>query len=104
MTSLVHLGDFHAAPGPRNEARYRALDQLIASALALPSLGAWLWPGDLSHQRQSIADELALIERLKRMANAAPVVIVYGNHDQDGDLDKFASIGAPNPIYVVSRP
>jgi hypothetical protein len=104
VTSLVQIGDFHAAPGPRNEARYRALDQLIAEALQLPNLGAWLWPGDLSHQRQAIADELALITRAKRMADRAPLVIVRGNHDVDGDLDKLAFIGATYPIYVVNTP
>ena len=103
-TSLVHIGDFHAAAGPRNEDRYRALDQLIAQALQLPALGAWLWPGDLSHQRQAIADENALIERLRRMSAVAPVVLVYGNHDLPGDLDKFAAVGSGNPIYVVDRP
>lgn len=103
-TSLVHIGDFHAGPGPRNAARYRALDQLIDQALQLPSLGAWLWPGDLSHQRQTIDDENALIARLRRMSAAAPVVLVYGNHDQPGDLDKFASVSNGNPIYVIDRP
>lgn len=103
-TSLVHIGDFHAAPGPRNEARYRALDQLIDQALQLPNLGAWLWPGDLAHQRQAIADELALIARLRRMTNHAPVVIVRGNHDVEGDLDKFASVATSHPIYVVTQP
>ena len=103
-TSLVHVGDFHAGPGPRNAARYRALDQVIAEGLALPSLGAWLWPGDLSHQRQTIDDENALIARLRRMSAAAPVVLVYGNHDQPGDLDKFASVSNGHPIYVVDRP
>jgi hypothetical protein len=103
-TSLVHVGDFHAAPGPRNEARFRALDQLIAEASQLPSLGAWLWPGDLSHQRQAIEDENAIIIRLQRMARLAPVVIVYGNHDQPGDLDKFSEVKAAHEIYVVDRP
>lgn len=103
-TSLVHIGDFHAAPGPRNEARYRALDQLIEEACQLPSLGAWLWPGDLSHQRQAIEDENDLIVRLRHMSSVAPVVLVYGNHDLPGDLDKFASVGNGHPIYVVDRP
>jgi len=103
-TSLVHIGDFHAGPGPRNAARFRALDQILDEALQLPNLGAFLWPGDLSHQRQAIADENALIERLRRMSAAAPVVLVYGNHDAEGDLDKFAHVAAGNPIYVVDRP
>ena len=47
MTSLVHIGDLHAAPGPRDADRYRALDQIIGEGLALEHMGAWLWPGDL---------------------------------------------------------
>ena len=44
-TSFVHIGDFHAAPGPRNADRYRALVQILKAGFALPDLGAWLWPG-----------------------------------------------------------
>lgn len=102
--SLVHIGDFHAAPGPRNEARYRALDQLIDEALQLPNIGAWLWPGDLAHQRQAIADENGLIVRLRHMSQRAPVIIAYGNHDVEGDLDKFRHVSSGHPIYVVDRP
>jgi DNA repair exonuclease SbcCD nuclease subunit len=104
MTSLVHIGDFHAAPGPRNADRYRALDQIVTEGLALPRLGAWVWPGDLNHQRMSIEDRNALAERLIRMASAAPVVIVYGNHDLPGDLDVFGRLKAAHPIYVIDRP
>jgi hypothetical protein len=103
-TSFAHFGDLHTAPGPRNEARYRAFDQAIDGALQLPRLGAFLVPGDLSHQRQAIDDENALIARLRRMSAAAPVVIVYGNHDLEGDLDKFRSVANGHPIYVVDRP
>jgi len=104
MTQFVHIGDFHAAPGPRNAARYQALDHLIAEALTLPALGGWLWPGDLFHARSTIEDRNAIAERLQRMANAAPVVIVYGNHDLPGDLDIFARIRARHRIVVVSNP
>lgn len=106
-TSLVHIGDFHAAPGPRNADRYRALDQVIDEALQLPALGAFLWPGDLNHRigvRLEIEDQNALIARLRRMSAVAPVVLVYGNHDVAGDLDKFAEAANGNPIYVVDRP
>jgi hypothetical protein len=47
MTSLVHIGDVHAAPGPRSADRWRAVDQIIREGLALEQLGAWLIPGDL---------------------------------------------------------
>lgn len=108
-TSLVHIGDFHAHAGPRGPQRYQALDQIIAAGLALPHLGAWLWPGDLNHTGHVgrplvVEDTNAIAERLLRMANAAPVVIVYGNHDFAGDLDVFAKLEAAHPIYVIDRP
>lgn len=100
-TTFVHIGDFHAAPGPRNADRYRALDQIIATGEQLSNLGAWLWPGDLNHGRMTIEDRNALAERLARMAAVAPVITCYGNHDAPGDLDVFARLKATWPIYVV---
>lgn len=103
-TTLVHIGDFHAAPGPRNADRYRALDQIIRQSLQLPRLGAWLWPGDLFDAASTAEDRNALDERLVQMANAAPVVLCDGNHDKPGDLDGFARLKANHPISVISRP
>lgn len=103
-TSLVHIGDFHAASGPRNVDRFRALDQIIAEALQLSRLGAFLWPGDLFDAASSAEDRNALDERIQRMAGAAPVFICYGNHDKPGDLDGFARLKATHPIYVIDRP
>jgi DNA repair exonuclease SbcCD nuclease subunit len=104
MTQLVHIGDFHSGPGPRNAVRFRALDQIIREGLALPGLGAWLWPGDLSHARQAIDDKNAIAERLQLMAGRAPVVICQGNHDLAGDLDVFARLETTHPIFVIDRP
>jgi hypothetical protein len=104
MTSLIHIGDFHAAPGDRNPARYRALDQIIGEAETLPHLGGWLWPGDLNHGRMSIEDRNLLAQRLQRMAARGPVVLCYGNHDQPGDLEVFGRLKAGFPIYVIDRP
>lgn len=103
-TSLVHIGDFHAGPGPRNADRYRALDQIIAAADRLEALGAWLWPGDLNHARMTIEDRNALAERLQRMAATAPVFAVYGNHDAPGDLDVFERLATTHPIRVFRQP
>lgn len=103
-TVLVHLGDFHAGPGPRNADRFRALDQILDECVGLPRLGAWLWPGDLNHGRMTIEDRNALVERLRRMAAVAPVLLVYGNHDMVGDLDVFGRLRATWPIVVVSHP
>jgi Calcineurin-like phosphoesterase len=103
-TSLVHIGDFHGAPGPRDADRYRALDQIIREGLALPRLGAWVWPGDLFDAAAPVDYGNALDERLITMANAAPVVIVYGNHDRPGYLEGFSRLRATHPIYVLDTP
>lgn len=101
---FAHLGDLHLAPGPRNVDRLNALDQAIDSALELEELAAWLWPGDLNHARMSIDDRNALVERLRKMADRAPVVIVAGNHDLPGDLDVFAKLATRWPIHVIATP
>jgi len=104
-TTIVHLGDTHLqSTNPRNAARLRALDQIIAEGMALPDLGAWLWPGDLFHGRSTATDRNDLAERLTLMANQAPVVIVRGNHDAPGDLDIFAMLNTAEPIYVIDEP
>lgn len=103
-TTLIHIGDFHAAPGPRNADRYRWLDFILDQGERVPHLGAWLWPGDLSHQRQAIEDKNQLAARLQRMASRAPILICYGNHDLPGDLDVFDALRAEHPIYVVAQP
>lgn len=90
--------------GQRQVDRLSALDQIIDECEGMEDLGAWLIPGDLFHARSSIADRNALKERVKRMANAAPVVICRGNHDADGDLDIFGDLGATHAVDVYSKP
>lgn len=105
--NFIHIGDFHAAPGPRNADRYRALDQIITEGRRLADtwqLGAWLWPGDLFDAISATDDRNALDERLRLMAACAPVVICYGNHDKAHDLDGFANLAAAWPILVIDRP
>lgn len=104
MTSLVHIGDVHAAPGPRSADRWRAVDQIVREGLALEQLGAWLIPGDLFDALSTTEDRNAWDARLQRMADVAPVVIIYGNHDRPGDLDGFANLKANHSIYVIDRP
>lgn len=100
---FVHLGDLHLGPNSRNVDRMAALDQAIAENINQP-VSAWLFPGDLDHGRQTIEDKNYLSARVQRMADKAPVVIVYGNHDLPGDLDFLAKLHAVWPIYVIARP
>lgn len=79
-----------------------ALDQIIRDAPRPVSV--WLMPGDLNHGRMTIEDRNYLARRLKAMADEAPIVICYGNHDLPGDLDVFALLGSVWPIRVIARP
>jgi hypothetical protein len=106
-TTFVHIGDFHAAAGPRNADRYQALEQIQAAGEALAArgaLGAWLWPGDLNDARMTIEDRNRLAAVLIDLARIAPVVICDGNHDLPGDLDIFEHLGGRYPIYVIHVP
>ena len=103
MHRFIHLGDLHLGPNDRNADRIAALDQAIAENILQPA-AAWLMPGDLFHQRSRAEDRNVLKERLKRMANHAPVVLCYGNHDAPGDLDIFADLFAVHPIHVINQP
>lgn len=104
VTRLVHIGDLHLGPGARNADRLRALDQILEENLADPQLGAWLLPGDLNHARMTIDDRNALAAVIQRAAQAAPVIVAYGNHDLPGDLDVFARIAARHHIFVIAEP
>lgn len=99
----AHGGDLHLGPNARNADRRRAFDAFIADGCVRP-LAAWLLPGDLNHGRMTIDDRNYLADRLRAAAEHAPVVIVRGNHDIEGDLDVFAKLRAKWPIYVVTTP
>jgi hypothetical protein len=103
MHRFLHLGDLHLGPNDRNTDRIAALDQAIREGLAQP-LAAWLFPGDLNDGPMTIFDKNVLTGRFQIMANHAPVVVCYGNHDLPGDLDFLARLDALCPIYVIDRP
>lgn len=105
VNRFVHIGDTHLqSTHPRNAERLRSLDQIVTEGLALDHLAAWLYPGDLFHQRSSIEDRNAMAAQLQRAADAAPVLIVPGNHDAPGDLDIFRELKAKWPIIVQNVP
>jgi DNA repair exonuclease SbcCD nuclease subunit len=100
---VVHIGDLHLGPNSRNDDRLAALDQILREQEPT-DVALWVWPGDVNHGRMTIADRNALVPRVQRMADVAPVVICYGNHDLPGDLDFLEELKARHAIYVVARP
>jgi exonuclease SbcD len=105
VTRLVVFGDTHLqSTNSRNADRLRAWDQVIAEGRALEQLGAWIHVGDVFHSRSTPDDRVQVAERLQAMAELAPVVVLYGNHEAPLDLHVFGKIKAAHPIVVVDRP
>lgn len=105
--TLLHIGDTHLHPGPRQQDRIAALNQILARAhqiAAAGELAAVFWPGDFFHQKSTPEDRNVLAGFLQSFARLAPVVGVYGNHDVPGDLEVFTRISAPWPIVIVDTP
>lgn len=103
MPQALFIGDIHEHPGARNADRMRSLDQIITEGLQLPDLGVIGLLGDVFHAKSDSAGRNAMDERLQRLAAVAPVLVIYGNHDEPGDLDGFARLKAKWPIRVYSR-
>jgi hypothetical protein len=100
---FVHIGDLHLGPNARNADRQAALEQIVREQLAHP-VAAWLLPGDLNHGLMTIADRNFLVLLVQQMAEHAPVIVCYGNHDLPGELDFLAKVSAQWRIHVIDRP
>lgn len=102
---FIAIGDLHLTPGPRNEDRLKAFDFAIHDALSRhPTIAAWFLLGDVNHARMTIEDRNALIPRVRQMGESAPVVVLKGNHDVEGDLDFLAHLHTSWPVYVITSP
>lgn len=101
-TVIAAIGDIHARPDARNPERYRVLDQIIGELEARADVGAVVLLGDLNHGKMTIFDKNALLARVERLGQRWPVIIVKGNHDEDGDLDYLAHVKTPYRIVVVT--
>lgn len=100
---FIHVGDVHLQSShPRNADRLNALDQIIAHARAVDDLAAFLIPGDLFHAKPTTQDRNDLADRLIEMADIAPVLMVYGNHDEPDSLEIFTRLDTLWPIVATS--
>lgn len=106
---VVCIGDVHVAPGDRRADRQAAVEHIIDKELSGPRpVTLWVVLGDLSHGlshgRMQPDDRNWWCQQLRRMANEAPVIIPYGNHDVPRDLDIFGFLSARFPIVVLDAP
>jgi hypothetical protein len=100
---VIHIGDTHGDDGPRSGDVWAALDEIATAGEGLAAKGvlaAWAWPGDLLHTISDVDTRNRLQRYAQRLAAAAPVLIVGGNHDHRGELDVFARLAARWPIHV----
>lgn len=102
---LAHTGDWHVTSGPRLEDTSRVLQWIVADGRAA-GVGLWLVGGDLAGTTvphvPTTEEALVIADTLQAMAESAPVVVCYGNHDYPRALDLFGRLRAPHPILVVS--
>ena len=99
---FVALADSHLRSGDSwNGDRLAAWDQVIEEGQALDRLAAWLHAGDVFDAKSTIQDRMDVADRFQRMAAAAPVLVVQGNHEAPGDLAIFRRLKAKHPIVVV---
>lgn len=102
MSQIVAFGDTHLrAADPWNADRLSAWDQVIAHGSSLKQLGAWVHCGDVFDGASSIQDRNDAAERLQRMLEKAPVLIVGGNHERPGDLAIYRRLSGRHSITVV---
>ena len=100
----VVIGDTHLqSTNPRNADRLKAFDQVIREGQLAP-VSAWLHLGDVFHTRSTPDDRVAVAERLTRMADVAPVVVIYGNHEAVLDLHVFSRLKAKYHVTVIDAP
>ncbi len=103
MPKIAHLGDLHLRHDNRFEDTVACLDHAISEAIAR-EVDLFVQAGDVFDTKSVPAERNAFAAALQRMAAAAPVVIIRGNHDKPGDLDLFDRLETHFPVYVYDRP
>lgn len=103
---LIHFTDLHLVQGKRLDEQRRILDTAVSIAAGLGP-DAWLLTGDFyGHtvpHRSTPEEREVLFAAVARMADVAPVVALYGNHDYPRDLHPLANLGGELgwPVRVV---
>ena len=104
---IAHLGDLHISEGARLSDQAATLGSIV-DAIGGASPDLILIAGDLYGRtvphRSTPMERSVLIPAVSRMASIAPVIVIYGNHDSDPDLDILVQIGGAHPVRVIKNP
>ncbi len=99
---LLHLADLHFRRDMYPEI-CASLDTVEAEAkdVDLIVLSGDIWDGPVQNTAGSMFP--AFVECIRRLANLAPVAMIYGtpSHDTDGSLDVFEQLDTENPIVIL---
>lgn len=101
---VIHTGDWHVTDGPGLKSTLNCLEE-ICDFVEKSRIDLVLVGGDMAGitvpHKATIAERLAIARILKRFAACAPVLVLYGNHDYDKDLDIYGMLKEDHPIKVL---
>lgn len=105
---VAHTGDLHLTSGPRFADTTKALDFIERDGREA-GVDLWLIGGDLTGVHDvphvaTIEEREYLADLFQRMAETAPVLVLYGNHDVASDIALYRRMKGPHPIEVAVRP
>lgn len=103
---IAHLSDLHLTEGPRL-ADQEAVLTFIRERLAGQRPDLVLITGDINGRtvphRSTPAERAVFFPFVRALTRLAPVVVLYGNHDYEGDLETLETVGQRYSVRVVSR-
>jgi exonuclease SbcD len=103
---IAHVADLHIDDRAPNVTLNEQVETLswIGSHAHEAGAKAMLVAGDVFDRSSTPIERNAAIEVFASWAEHMPVVVVYGNHDRNEDLDFLARLRARSFIAVCSRP
>lgn len=104
MTRLALISDLHIDSDGRHFAECMRVLHWIADDLIERAPAAILIGGDVFEKRPTPTDVEAACVLVRRLADVAPVLVVYGNHDVERSLAPLALLDTCYPVHVLDRP
>jgi exonuclease SbcD len=103
---IAHLSDLHITEGPRLADQEAVLGFILSNLTkqrpALVVITGDIYGRTVPH-RSTPAERAAFFPFVRALTDLAPVVVLYGNHDYEGDLEPLETVGRRHPVRVVSR-